>query len=312
VRPSDVYAFICQAGVWKSTDYGGTWSHVSTGAGAKELETGKPWGAGIDSNPCRDPATPPVLYTFSGAGATGFWRSTDGGVNWTRLLLPSNGNGDPQDGYSVDVDPYDGKHVLVGYHEAPGLSESSDGGSTWRIVKTTAGVSTFYFFVDTGDATTTRRTWLGLGQSGSLVRTADAGATWTTVNSLQHAHGCAQIFQAGGGVLYLGGTNGSEGTGIYRSTDYGVTLHKVMDGQSNGVVASAKNIYSSWGWASATGVGDPNVRRTARAAGMPWTQMSTPAAMNNGAKRAAVTSDGTHAIIISGNWNAGLWRYIEP
>jgi hypothetical protein len=34
--------------------------------------------------------------------------------------------------------------------------------------------------------------------------------------------------------------------------------------------------------------------------------------MTNGPKRAAVTSDGTHNIIVGGNWNAGLWRYVEP
>ena len=69
VRPSDVYAFVCRWGVWKSTDYGSTFSKVSTGTGAADIEAGKPWGAGIDTNPCRDPSTPPTLYTFSGRGS---------------------------------------------------------------------------------------------------------------------------------------------------------------------------------------------------------------------------------------------------
>jgi hypothetical protein len=34
--------------------------------------------------------------------------------------------------------------------------------------------------------------------------------------------------------------------------------------------------------------------------------------MTNGPKRAAVTFDGTHSIIVGGNWNAGIWRYVEP
>ncbi len=33
--------------------------------------------------------------------------------------------------------------------------------------------------------------------------------------------------------------------------------------------------------------------------------------MTNGAKRTAVAFDGSHYVIVSGNWNAGLWRYVE-
>jgi hypothetical protein len=311
VRPSDLYAFICRQGVYKSTDYGLTWAHVSKGAGSAQLHSGRPWSAGIDSNPCRDPNTPPLLYTFSGYGADGFFRSQDGGVSWTRITLPTGGAPRPQDAYSVDVDPYDGRHVLVGYHEQQGLAESFDGGGTWRVPRNPGGSSVYYFFVDTGNAATTKVTWLAIGQAGNLQRTADAGQTWTTVNSLLHAHGNAQIFQAGGGVIYLAGTNGSQGNGLYRSNDYGVTMTKIVDGTLNGVMGTAKNIYATWAWANAGGA-DPNIKRAPRATGMPWANIPRPNGMSNGAKRAAVTYDGSRYIIVSGNWNAGLWRYIEP
>jgi hypothetical protein len=32
----------------------------------------------------------------------------------------------------------------------------------------------------------------------------------------------------------------------------------------------------------------------------------------DGAKRAAVVYDGMHHILVTSNWNAGLWRYVEP
>ena len=35
------------------------------------------------------------------------------------------------------------------------------------------------------------------------------------------------------------------------------------------------------------------------------------AAMTNGSKRSAVSFNGTHYVIVSGNWLAGLWRYVE-
>ena len=38
----------------------------------------------------------------------------------------------------------------------------------------------------------------------------------------------------------------------------------------------------------------------------------TPAEMRQGAAQAAVTSDGTHGVIVTANWGAGLWRYVEP
>jgi hypothetical protein len=37
-----------------------------------------------------------------------------------------------------------------------------------------------------------------------------------------------------------------------------------------------------------------------------------PINISEGPKRAAVTFDGTHYIIITGNWWAGLWRCVEP
>ena len=58
-RPSDFYAFFCHQGVYKSTDYGQTWTKVNTGTNGAKIDSGKPWGEGIDSNRCRDPQHPP-------------------------------------------------------------------------------------------------------------------------------------------------------------------------------------------------------------------------------------------------------------
>jgi hypothetical protein len=49
--------------------------------------------------------------------------------------LPDDGKARPQDDYDVDVDPYDNKHLIVGFHEQPGLAESLDGGVTFRSIK---------------------------------------------------------------------------------------------------------------------------------------------------------------------------------
>jgi hypothetical protein len=313
VRPSDLYTFVCHQGVWKSTDYGSTWTKVNTGNNGSVIDSGKPWGSGIDSNRCRDPNTPPALYTLNGNGQLGFWKSTDGGVSWVRTQLPDQASLQySQDAYSINVDPYDGHHILMGFHEASGLLESHDGGATWLPHKPADdGISVYYTFIDTGVAATTGSTWLSLGQSGNMYRTTDSGTTWTQVETLTHAHGCSQLFQAGAGVIYAPGIGGTQGNGVYRSADFGATWSKVVDGNTNNVIGTDTTLYENYAWADSGGV-VPEEKTAPRNPGTQWTSMQTPAAMTNGAKGSAVTFDGTHYMVVSGNWNAGLWRFIEP
>lgn len=316
VRPSDLYAFACHQGVYKSTDYGQTWSKINTGAGGSMIDSGKPWGEGIDSNRCRDPNTPPTLYSLGSQG--GFWRSTDGGVSWTRFSLPEDGKARPQDGYNVDVDPYDGKHLIVGFHEQSGLAESFDGGASWRSVTLASGMSSgsswYPFFIDTGDAATTAKTWLMIPQTTDKTgtwRTMDSGAHWTKVEGNEHQHGQSQIYQRDG-VVYMAGVYGTMGWGVYRSSDLGATWTHVGNSGSQSVVyGTEKFVYAQASGAVGSGTVDQSQSERAPQPGTNWSQWTEPK-MSNGPKRAAVTFDGAHYIIVGGNWNAGLWRYVEP
>jgi hypothetical protein len=59
--------------------------------------------------------------------------------------------------------------------------------------------------------------------------------------------------------------------------------------------------------------GTNNPRRADRSTAMNWEKYTeAPAAMTNGPHRTAVTFDGTKNIIVSSNWLAGVWRYVEP
>jgi hypothetical protein len=316
VRASDLYAFFCHQGVFKSSDYGLTWNKVNRGENAAAIDGGKPWGAAIDTDRCRDPKQPPTLYLTGSQGA--FWTSFDGGVNWQRSSLPEDGKPRPQDAYDVDVDPYDGKHLIVGFHEESGLAESSDGGQSWRSVTLaggmSAGVSWYGFFIDTGAAATTRMTWLMIAQAtGGDVgtwRTDDGGASWKRVESNEHGHGQAQLFQAAG-VVYMAGVYGTNGWGVYRSTDHAATwTHVGSGGSQNGVYGTGKYVYAQSGGANAGGTDQSQSERAALPEGSAWTVW--PVKIGNGPKHAAVTYDGAHYIVVGGNWLSGLWRYVEP
>jgi hypothetical protein len=311
-RPSDLYAFICYQGVWRSTDFGTTWTQVNPGS-----DWGKPWGTAIDPNPNRDPSTPPVLYA-GGSNPVGFLKSVDFGATWTEQRLPTAfGDYRYQQVYSVDVDPNDKDHVIVAFHEAPDVGESTDGGKTWKKIPTPpedGGSSYYAFFVNTGAADTTRTTWLAVPQQNGgarALRTTDAGAHFTKLGQFQHHHGSAQLFDAGGGVIYLAAM---EPSGIHKSTDYGQTWTSLSTVSDGIVTATPDYLYASvcLGWGTTAAPLDPHVARAPRGDDGHWSAMQTPAGMVDGAKRIAVTRDDTHDILVAGSWHAGIWRYVEP
>jgi len=307
-RPGDFYAFVNYQGVWKSTDCGLTWAKISAKGGP--LDLGRAWGEAIDKNPKRNPATPPRMYACQGYGPVrGVWVSTSGGVDWTRY---SNG-GKLDDVYNFDTDPSDAMHVICGDHGDDHCYESTDGGMKWAdkgeiITGGVTGTQSPYLWFINAD------TWLAVSEAGhgnhGTFRTTNRGATWTKVLQAEHAHGANQIFIDKGGVIYLPHTGG-----IHLSADQGVTWTQVSTLQASAVVATPSYLYASYGFPLLSHRFDPTLQRAPRAAGTPWSAdyTPTPPAMINGTKRAAVSFDGKHYVIVSGNWcAAGIWRYVEP
>jgi len=205
------------------------------------------------------------------------------------------------------------------------LIQSSDGGQSWSAVTVNAGMSPAgtagINFIDTGNAATSKRTWLWMAsQSGGKVgtwRTADGGSSWTQVEKNEHVNGSthSEFFQAAtGGVLYMAGTYSSLGDGVLRSTDYGQTwVHVGLNLPEAVVVGTPKGMYAMFGWGiGAGGKVDPTLETGVQPATGTWTKPGTPAPMTQGPAQVAVTSDGTYSIIVSASYNAGLWRYIEP
>src|SRR5260221_2931784 len=176
--------------MWKATDYGKSLrGPINVGPGGAAAGNGASGGVAIAAN---GPNSPTILYLAgirSGSiGGIGFWKSTDGGVSWTNYNVgPAGGR---QDLNVPVVDPYDSNHLIIAGHELAAVYQSTDGGVTWTSVTLNAGMNqpggtAGLTFVNTGDAATTRTTWLwnapGANGTEGTGRAADWGGNWRKV-----------------------------------------------------------------------------------------------------------------------------------
>lgn len=298
-RPSDLYVGGSASGLWKSTDYGFTWTALS------QAVPNAPRGVTI-AVAGTDPAT------VWGAGYNDIFKSTDGGSTFTETKLNVSL-------YSLEVDPGDPTHLISGLHEADGVYESTDGGSSWHDVSGAGfppgGVSWYPFFVRTGQTATTRTTWFAIAQNGaSAIMTSDSGAHWAIpngVNGLNHPHGNAQIFQTAN-TLFAAGVGGP-GQGVYRSTDLGANWSRVDSGKAPEAIVwgTPNNVYAMYAWACSNCDLGTNFE-VAPPPGTTWTATTVPPALNLGPNSVAVTYDGSHYIFTAVMWSLGIWRYVEP
>jgi hypothetical protein len=299
-RPSNIYVGGSSAGLWKSSDYGYTWTRIN------DTLPDVPRGAVI----AVAGTTPATIWA---AGYNTIYKSIDGGVTFTQTTLSVSL-------YSLKVDPNDGAHLISGLHEADGVYESTDAGASWHAANgtgfPTGGISWYPFFVDTGNAAGTRKTWFAIAQNGaSAIMTSDGGASWhipSGLSGLQHPHGNAQIYQYGS-TLFAPGSNGPDGQGVYRSTDLGSTWARVDNGQRPEAVVwgTSKNVYAMYAWACA-GCDLGTQFEIAAQPGASWSTATVPAELVIGPNGVVVTSDGTRNIFVGLMWDQGLWRYIEP
>jgi hypothetical protein len=132
-RPGLFYIGVCNGGVWKTTDYGRTWTPIFD-----DQPTGSIGAIAVA------PSNPDIIYVGSGEGlqrpdlstGDGIYKSTDAGRTWTRLGL-RDGQQIPQ----IVVDPRDPNRLFVavlghpyGPNEERGIFRSTDGARTFQKV----------------------------------------------------------------------------------------------------------------------------------------------------------------------------------
>ena len=132
-QPNVFYMGQVNGGVWKSDDYGRTWTPIF------DHESTQSIGAIAVA-----PSNPNIIYVASGEGlhrpdlsvGNGIYKSTDAGKTWTHLGLR-----DGQQIPALAIDPRDPNRVFAavlghpyGPNDERGLFRSTDGGQTWQKI----------------------------------------------------------------------------------------------------------------------------------------------------------------------------------
>ena len=238
-RPAVLYIGVNNGGVWKSDDYGRTWTPIFD-----EQPTGSIGAIAVA------PSDPRTIYVGSGEGlqrpdlsvGDGIYKSTDGGATWRHLGLR-----DGQQIPAIVVDPRDPSRVfaaVLGHPYGPnterGVFRSSDGGETWeRVLYTDDNTGAVDVALDpTTPQTVFAALWAArqapweigsswtLPANNSLYKSTDGGTTWRRVTAgLPGADdglgriGLGFAASAAGRVYAILGAK--RGGGLYRSDDGG-------------------------------------------------------------------------------------------
>jgi photosystem II stability/assembly factor-like uncharacterized protein len=194
-RPGVFYMGVNNGGVWKTNDYGLTWTPIFD-----DQPTGSIGTLAVA------PSDPDTIYVGSGEGlqrpdlstGDGMYRSNDGGKTWKHLGLR-----DGQQIGAILVDPKDSRRIFVavlghpyGPNETRGVFRSTDGGETFEKV---------------------------------LYKDPDTGAIALAFDPEDSQTIYADLWAARQGPWENGGWQGPK-SGLYKSTDGGTTWHELRKG----------------------------------------------------------------------------------
>jgi hypothetical protein len=198
-------------GVWKSLDYGETWSKKVNGL---ELvsQTFNPCLVILPSNP----------KTILMATADGIVISKNGGDSWSTLALKGKEIND------IQIAQYDEK-LIVCATENDGIFISKDGGKNWKQSNNKLSGSTFYSIAI--DPVQKGIFYCG-GYKNGIQKSIDFGESWIQFNneiSEKDIHSVA-LYPNDTKTIFAGSTN----YGFYRSDDSGANFKCV--GEADGVI----------------------------------------------------------------------------
>lgn len=307
VNLGTVYAGTLFQKVWKSTDCGATWAAIATGTNGADVNRGMNWTFAVD------PVDPNVLYTNSGYGSNGLFKSTDGGVNWVDVW---SGTSQPALGKAftynfanvVAIDPNDHEHVLLTFHEAclpphPAtcIAETMDGGSTWRLIDGDSAWNgnegQVIFFLDDS------KTWLWGSQTNGFYRSGDSGQTWEAIPNMTTSHlQGSQIHRTASGAFFVAGADG-----VWTSPDGVASKWSLVPDTGpivGGLVSDGTTMFTSTCYFG--NFCNPRYLRSPETDGHTWTTIPSPTMSQGG----TMAYDKGHHLLYSSNLDAGMWRVV--
>lgn len=239
-----VIAEDCLRALYRSTDYGLTWTclgtiHRGTGAGVARVNCGNGLAVIVDhmGEEWRtwdygktwefvmsvDGGNYVGAFVYCGGGVivAGLWggsaghvfRSTNYGTTWTDLGDISGGSGG-----SANYGAYLGNGIVIFTDDNGHVFRSADHGLTWADLGDITGLNLWLegtISLNNGIALTTAHD----GADGHVYRSTDWGLTWTDLGAVIAGESINPFCYLGRGVVVGGCNLGS----IYRSTDYGLT-----------------------------------------------------------------------------------------
>jgi hypothetical protein len=192
-----------------------------------------------------DPTNSNVMYAGTGEGfsnldairGAGIFKSTDGGVIWTRLPATANADFNYVNRLAISSD---GTTLLAA--TGTGIHRSANSGSTWTLVQSTASRMTQVLF-DPNDSTKAAAS----GYASLAFYSTNGGLTWTAAGGIP-APGSGSLpgrselayARSTAGTIYNGFWNNGTAS-LYKSVDGGQTYTQVA-------VTGSTNWMSGQGW----------------------------------------------------------------
>lgn len=250
-QPNVFYMGQVNGGVWKTDDYGRTWTPIfddqpSQAVGAIAVT----------------PSDPNIIYVGSGEGLArpdlavgdGIYKSTDAGKTWTHLATLRDSQGIP----ALAVDPRDPRRVFAavaghpyGANAERGIYLSTDGGESWnKVLSKDENVGGDDVEIDPSNPDIVYATlWqfrLGPwedanqynGPGGGIFKSSDGGKTWKELTGglpkgVTQAHLTIAPSQTGRLFATVASVRGETGqgseVGIFRSDDGGENWQKITN-----------------------------------------------------------------------------------
>jgi photosystem II stability/assembly factor-like uncharacterized protein len=187
--------------MWASTQNGGLIRSTNGGTSFSSATGGINEAGGWVTPWIQDPVNASTLY----AGFINVWRSTNGGVSWTKISTFSNN----QFLNTVAVSPANNQVIWTAKSAA--LYMTSNGGTTWTTITNVPSGTITGIACSNTDANKAWITYSGFSNTNKVLQTTDMGATWTNISaSIPNVPvNC---------ITYLDNSN----DGLYIGTDLGV------------------------------------------------------------------------------------------